>query len=93
MIRDFLIQYAMHVFLAVGLAYAFLKLAIMYKVGLRHNRSAIFLHSIMLYRRQTIKNTFYDRLRKYYKVSNQVNQWFYCFMFLLLIVYGFLIMI
>lgn len=93
MIRDFLIDYALHVFLAVGLAYAFLKIALMYKVGLRHNRSAIFLHSIFLYRRQTIKNTFYDRLRNYYKISNEVNLWFYCFMGMMLVVYGFLVLI
>jgi hypothetical protein len=93
MIREFLFQYALHAFAVVAFAYAVVKIALIYKVGLRHNKAGVFMYSIFLYRKQTIKNTFSDRLRKYYKASNEVNVWFYMVLFLLLGLYAFMILV
>lgn len=87
MIRAHILQYAPVVFIILVGLFAFLKLVFINVYGLREDPLGLYLDSFRIYSNQVIKNTFYSKLKKYYKTSNSTNAIFYAAFVLLWMIY------
>jgi hypothetical protein len=87
MIRAHIIEYAPVLFIVMVGLFAFLKLVFINVYGLREDPLGLYLDSFRIYSSQVIKNTFYNKLKKYYKTSNSINSAFYSVFVLLWMVY------
>ncbi|HEY9177535.1 MAG TPA: hypothetical protein VIN07_07590, partial [Flavipsychrobacter sp.] len=63
------------------------KLVFINVYGLREDPLGLYIDSFKIYSKQEIKNTFYKKLKNYYKTSNNVNALFYAVFVLLWVVY------
>lgn len=87
MIRAHILQYAPIVFIILVGLFAFLKLVFINVYGLREDPLGLYIDSFRIYSSQAVKNTFYKKLKKYYKTSNSINAIFYSVFVLLWMVY------
>lgn len=87
MIRAHIIQYAPVIFIILVGLFAFLKLIFINIYGLREDPLGLYIDSFRMYSSQVVKNTFHNKLKKYYKTSNSVNAVFYATFVLLWMVY------
>ncbi len=87
MIRAHIIEYAPVLFIIMVGLFAFLKLVFINVYGLREDPLGLYIDSFRIYSSQVIKNTFYNKLKKYYKTSNSINSAFYSGFVLLWTVY------
>lgn len=87
MIRAHILEYAPILFIIMVGLFAFLKLVFINVYGLREDPLGLYLDSFRIYSNQVIKNTFYNKLKKYYKTSNSINSAFYAGFALLWLIY------
>lgn len=87
MIRGHILEYAPILFIVMVGLFAFLKLLFINIYGLREDPLGLYIDSFRIYSNQVIKNTFYSKLKKYYKTSNSINSFFYAVFALVWMVY------
>lgn len=66
--------------------FAIVKVSII-SVSLHKNYFSLFFNSLLFFNRVTIRNTFHEKLKTYYRKSNKVNTVFYVLIVLVLAVY------
>lgn len=66
--------------------FAIVKVSII-SVSLHKNYFSLFFNSLMFFNRVTIRNTFHEKLKAYYKKSNKVNAIFYVLIVVVLALY------
>jgi hypothetical protein len=81
--------------IAAGLIVVFILIKINYiqRLSVRQSKTELFFNSLTIFSRQTIKNTFHDPVKKYYKLSNKINTWFYALLTVLAAIYIFLLVL
>ncbi len=87
MIRAQILQFAPIMFIILVGLFAFLKLLFISIYGLREDPLGLYIDSFRIYSGQIIKNTFYKKLKKYYRTSNSINSVFYSVFVMLWVVY------
>jgi hypothetical protein len=93
MISDYLVGNFTRL-LAVLLAFfVFLKFISLFYHGVHERKMAIFLGSLGIMSKQTIKNTAIKSLKKYFKASNTINKFFYVVILAFSLFCGFVFMI
>lgn len=66
--------------------FAIVKVSII-SVSLHKNYFSLFFNSLLFFNRVTIRNTFHEKLKEYYKKSNKVNAIFYVLIVIVLALY------
>jgi len=66
--------------------FAIVKVSII-SVSLHKNYFSLFFNSLLFFNRVTIRNTFHEKLKAYYKKSNKVNAIFYVLIVVVLALY------
>lgn len=66
--------------------FAIVKVSII-SVSLHKNYFSLFFNSLLFFNRVTIRNTFHEKLKEYYKKSNKVNAIFYVLIVVVLALY------
>ena len=87
MIRDLIIEVTPLLVAALILLFIAVKMFAISR-SLNKNYISLFFTSLMFFNRVTIRNTFHEQLKKYYKKSNNVNMVFYAVIAALLLVYA-----
>jgi hypothetical protein len=77
MLRDYVLSFFNEALIVIGLIYIIVKVMAISANNVRQGYVDTFIGSIQLYSRQSIRNTFDNSLKKYLKVSNKVNLFFY----------------
>jgi hypothetical protein len=93
MLRNIILSHALAITAGLITIFILIKINYIYRLELKQSKTGLFFNSLTIFSKQTIKNTFYDPVKKYYKFSNKVNTWFYalllavvaCYLFLLLL--------
>lgn len=87
MIRNLIIDIAPVLLLVIIALFAIVKVSII-SVSLNKNYFSLFFNSLLFFNRVTIRNTFHERLKAYYKKSNKINTLFYLLILIVLGLYG-----
>lgn len=93
MISIYLIEHFLHILLAVIAFFIVLKFIVLLYNGVRADRVAVFLITLGIMSRQTIRNTDSKSLKSYYRASNAVNKFFYIILLSFCIFCGFVFLI
>lgn len=93
MISAYLIENFLHILLIVIAFFIIIKFIVLLYNGVRTDRFSIFLITLGLMSRQTIRNTDSKSLKSYYRVSNTVNKFFYIILLSFCIFCGFVFLI
>lgn len=88
MIRSLIVDNGPYILGLIILSFIITKIYLLYSKGLSKHFSEIFYLSLVPISKQGIKNTFQDKVKKYYKVSNKVNYFFYVLFASTALVYG-----
>ena len=86
MIRNLIIEMAPALILVLIALFAIVKVSII-SVSLHKNYFSLFFNSLLFFNRVTIRNTFHEKLKEYYKKSNKVNAIFYVLIVIVLALY------
>lgn len=86
MIRNLIIEMAPALILVLIALFAIVKVSII-SVSLHKNYFSLFFNSLLFFNRVTIRNTFHEKLKAYYKKSNKVNAIFYVLIVVVLAFY------
>lgn len=86
MIRNLIIEIAPAIILVLIALFAIVKVSII-SVNLNKNYFSLFFNSLLFVNRVTIRNTFHEKLKDYYKKSNKVNAIFYVLIVIVLALY------
>lgn len=86
MIRNLIIEMAPALILVLIALFAIVKVSII-SVSLHKNYFSLFFNSLLFFNRVTIRNTFHEKLKAYYKKSNKVNAIFYVLIVVVLALY------
>lgn len=86
MIRDLIIEISPAVIVILIIVFSIIKVSII-SVGLNKNYFSLFLNSFLIYNKVTIRNTFHEKLKEFYKRSNNINIVFYILIVLVLLLY------
>ncbi|OJX01685.1 MAG: hypothetical protein BGO70_18305 [Bacteroidetes bacterium 43-93] len=87
MIRTYILEYAPVAFVILFIVYALIKVRIIRRKKLDRGYWDLFINTIVPVNKQTIKNTFQEKLKQYYKQSNKVNYVFYVLFFVVGLLY------
>jgi hypothetical protein len=77
MIKELFIVFFPVLILVIACAFIIAKLAAMSSVHLKHHRFEVFIRSLRPVSRQGLRNTFNEKQKKYYELSNKINPVFY----------------
>jgi hypothetical protein len=91
MIKNYVIDFFDIVFISVLLVFVIVKIFVMMRMNVKVGVIDIFFSSLLIYDKQSVKNTFDEDLQRYYRVSNKINKGFY-FLFIGLIALYFLML-
>ncbi len=86
MIRNLIVEIAPAIILVLIALFAIVKVSII-SVNLNKNYFSLFFNSLLFVNRVTIRNTFHEKLKDYYKKSNKVNAIFYVLIAIVLALY------
>ncbi len=86
MIRNLIIDIAPLLIIAIIGLFAIVKVSII-SVNLHKNYISLFFNSLLFYNKVTIRNTFHEKLKDYYRKSNKVNALFYATIAIILALY------
>lgn len=86
MIRNLIIEMAPAIIMVLIALFAIVKVSII-SVSLNKNYFSLFFNSLLFFNRVTIRNTFHEKLKAYYKKSNKVNAIFYVLIVVVLAFY------
>ena len=92
MIRDLIIEVTPLLVAALILLFIAVKMFAISR-SLNKNYISLFFTSLMFFNRVTIRNTFHEQLKKYYKKSNTINMVFYSAIGVLMLVYALMVAI
>ncbi len=88
MIRSLIVENGPYILAFVLLSFFITKVYLLYSKGLGKNFTELFYLSLVPISKQGIKNTFQDKVKRYYKVSNKVNYFFYIVFAFAALIYG-----
>lgn len=88
MVRSLIVEFGPFALAFIVLLFIFTKAYIVYSRGLGKHFSDVFYISLVPISKQGIRNTFQEKVKRYYKVSNKVNYFFYTLFALCTLVYG-----
>lgn len=77
MFRNLIVEIFPFAIIGIISLYVTLKMFAMISAGVSANFMEVFLRSFLPYRREQIRNTFHEKLKKYFKISNKINTIFY----------------
>jgi hypothetical protein len=86
MIRNLIIDIAPALIMVLIALFAIVKVSII-SVSLHKNYFSLFFNSLLFFNKVTIRNTFHEKLKAYYKKSNKVNAIFYVLIVIVLALY------
>jgi len=86
MIRNLIIDMAPILIIVMVAIFAIVKVSII-SVSLHKNYLSLFFNSLLFYNKVTIRNTFHEKLKDYYRKSNKVNTIFYLLIAIILALY------
>jgi len=86
MIRNLIIEIAPALILVLIIVFSVIKVSII-SVKMNKNYFSLFLNSFWFYNRVTVRNTFHEQLKQFYKQSNKINTIFYILIAAVLVVY------
>lgn len=89
MISQFLENYGYIAMAVLIVVFVFLKIVTISMFGLKEDKFRVFMISLRILSRPVIDNTYFERLRDYYKVSNKIN--FFCYTCIITMVVLFLL--
>ncbi|MCB9064391.1 MAG: hypothetical protein H6551_04530 [Chitinophagales bacterium] len=76
MIKNLIIDFSPVVLVALFVLFSVIKVSII-SIELNKNYFSLFLNSFLFFNKVTIKNTFHERLKNFYRKSNKINTIFY----------------
>lgn len=76
MIKSLIIDFSPAIIVALVILFSVIKVSII-SIELNKNYFSLFLNSFLFFNKVTIKNTFHERLKSFYKKSNKINAVFY----------------
>lgn len=88
MIRSLIVDNGPYILGLIILFFIVSKVYLLFTKGLGKNFTELFYLSLIPISKQGIKNTFQEKVKKYYKVSNKVNYFFYIVFAVAALVYG-----
>lgn len=88
MIRSIIVDNGPYILGLIILCFVISKVYLLYSKGLAKNFTELFYLSLVPISKQGIKNTFQDKVKSYYKVSNKVNYFFYVVFAFAALVFG-----
>ncbi len=88
MIRNLIVENGPYFLGFIVLCFILTKIYLLFSKGLGRNFTELFYLSLIPISKQGIKNTFQEKVKKYYKTSNKVNYIFYGFFALAALLYG-----
>ncbi len=77
MIRSLIVEIGPFALIFIVLAFFLTKIYMVYTKGLGKHFGEVFYVSLIPISKQGIKNTFQDKVKRYYKASNRVNYFYY----------------
>ncbi len=86
MIRNLIVDMAPILIIVMFAIFAIVKVSII-SVSLHKNYFSLFFNSLLFYNKVTIRNTFHEKLKDYYRKSNKVNALFYTLIAITLALY------
>lgn len=86
MIRDLIIEYSPTLIIILIIAFSIIKVSII-SVSINKNYFSLFLNSFLFFNRVTIRNTFHEKLKEFYRKSNKINTVFYILIGATLVMY------
>ena len=91
MLRNIIFSHGLAITAGLIEVFVLIKINYIHRLELKQSKTKLFFNSLTIFSRQTIKNTFYDPVKNYYKFSNKVNTWFYTLLMALAAIYVFLL--
>jgi len=88
MIRNLIVDNGPYILVLIILCFILSKVYLLFSKGLGKNFTELFYLSLIPISKQGIKNTFQEKVKKYYKTSNKVNYFFYIVFAFAGLVYG-----
>lgn len=86
MIRDLIIDFSPWLIIILVILLSIIKVSII-SVSINKNYFSLFFNSFLFYNRVTVRNTFHEKLKEFYKRSNKINTLFYSVIAVILAVY------
>lgn len=86
MIRDLIIEYSPTLIIALIIIFSVIKVSII-SISINKNYFSLFLNSFLFINRVTIRNTFHEKLKEFYKRSNNINVVFYTLIGIIVVLY------
>lgn len=86
MIRDLIIDISPWLIIILVILLSIIKVSII-SVSINKNYFSLFFNSFLFYNRVTVRNTFHEKLKEFYKRSNKINTIFYSVIAVVLAVY------
>lgn len=93
MYRSIVLTYAPVLLIVLLGIFVLFKFMAIISSGLNRNYTQLFFVSLFPFSRQVIRNTFHEKLKKFYKKSNSLNNVFYLLIFGVLTIYVMMFMI
>ncbi len=93
MVRNLIVEFFPLLFIGVLGIYVIMKLFAMVSAGISNKFFEIFLRSFLPYGKEQIRNTFHEKLKKYYVRSNKLNTVFYIALGIILAIFLFMRML
>jgi hypothetical protein len=87
MIKSYVVDFFDIAFISILLIFIFLKLMVMLRMKVKDSFIGIFVSSLLIYDKQSVKNTFNEDLQRYFRLSNKINRGFYLLLLALVILY------
>lgn len=86
MIRNLIIEFAPMLVILLIIIFTIIKVSII-SISMNKNYFSLFLNSFWFYNRVTVRNTFHEKLKEFYKRSNRINKIFYIIFAIVIVVY------
>lgn len=86
MLRDLIIELSPIVLACIFFLFCIVKLYLI-STTINANYISLFFSSITFYNKVTIRNTFHEKLKSYYRQSNTVNMFFYSIIAIILAIF------
>lgn len=87
MFKEYIVEFTPILLAILFAVYAYFKFAAIISSGLNRNHIQLFLVSLFPFSKSVIRNTFHEKLKRYYKKSNKLNYVFYVLFFIVITLY------
>lgn len=86
MIRDLIIRMSPMFIVVLIVVFSIIKVSII-SIGMNRNYFSLFFNSFLFFSKVTIRNTFHEKLKDFYRRSNKINAVFYALIAIVLAFY------